>query len=125
MTVDDTWAGEVALLRFDEWSTWPHLVTILWLVDEAIATLSQEWADTNPAVAPLLDKVREEVAHTLLFTREWVEIFIYQGPGLQGLVRSVAGALGPQLTRWLGEIGTTRAGHFDSHWQSTVGQGSS
>jgi 1,2-phenylacetyl-CoA epoxidase catalytic subunit len=121
LSIDASWEMEVTLLRFDDWSTWPHLISVLWLVDEAILTLVQEWILNDPALAPSLEKVREEVVHTLGFTREWVQLFLREGAGLQRVVCEVQTALGPALTALLEEFGSIHALEYAQHYQTITG----
>lgn len=118
---DASWAREVALLRFDEWHTWPHLMSVLWLVDQAILTLVEDWVREAPSLAPALQKVREEVAHSLDFTDEWVTVFLREGAGLRRVVCGVHATLGPALERLLEEFGSTRAAGYADRYQAVTG----
>lgn len=118
---DVHWEKEVQLLRFEAWPTWPHLIVVLWLVDEALATLVDEWATKDAAVSLALAKLREEVAQTLVFTREWVQIFVRQGHGLAQVVEMVQSTLGPALCDLLAEFGSTSGAYFTQRYHALTG----
>ncbi len=119
--IDSSWEPEIALLRFKEWSTWPHLVSVLWLIDEAVETLIDDWVQTDPDLSSAVAKVREEIAYTLVFSRDWVRLFVRQGAGLRRVVCIVQQVLGPALLQLLHEWGATGAEDYTSRYRGLIG----
>jgi 1,2-phenylacetyl-CoA epoxidase catalytic subunit len=122
LKVDESWNKETTLLNFNKWATWPHLITVMWLVDEAILTLIHDWSREDPALKPNLEKVREELTQALPFTTEWVRIFLQDGRGVGRASAAVAAQLGPLLTQFLMNAGAMAyLPEFQDRWTRVVG----
>ncbi|PSR21653.1 MAG: hypothetical protein C7B45_10065 [Sulfobacillus acidophilus] len=119
--IDESWAREMGLLRFDERSTWPHLIAALWLVDEALNVLMDDWVRADQKLASALAKVREEIAQTLVFTKAWVRIFLQQGGGLRRVVLDVEQSLGRALQELLEELGSTSGENYVRQYRAVMG----
>ncbi len=118
---DASWAKEVALLGFAERDTWPHLIAVLWLVDQAILALVEDWVREDSGLGSALEKVREEIVHSLEFTDEWVRVLMREGAGLGRVVCGVQTTLGPALERLLEEFGSMNAAGYAARYQALTG----
>lgn len=114
------WPEARELLGFSRWKTWVHLITVMWLVDTALMALLDTLGARDPEMARSVEKVSRETADTLLFTEDWVSLFLNDHPGVRQVVRDVAEALRPRLESLIGAVDERAAAQAHHRWSARL-----
>lgn len=115
-----TWALETELLSFQAWPTWVHLITVMWMVDQAILVVLAEWIHEDPTLDGQLKKLRQELRQTLVFTSEWVGVFLNETPPIRDLVRELARHLAERLAPLIGSWAPSALPGFHRLWMKQM-----
>lgn len=121
LTAAGSWETERSLLPFSHWNTWVHLITALWAVDIAMSELVRQWTQYDQALAGALEKMSEELDSILLFTGDWVRIFISDTPGVRAAALQLLEELGPALSAHISRWEPEAARRAQKRWAELSG----